>query len=32
VVGCGDATTRLHSGDRVRVDVGAGMVEILERA
>jgi pyruvate,water dikinase len=32
VVGCGDATTRWHSGDRVRVDGGAGMVEILERA
>ena len=32
VVGCGDATVRLHSGDRVRVDGGAGTVEILERA
>jgi len=31
VVGCGDATTRLHSGDRVRVDGGAGTVEILNR-
>ena len=32
VVGCGDATTRIHSGDRVRVDGGAGTVEILQRA
>jgi pyruvate,water dikinase len=32
VVGCGDATVRVHSGDRVRVDGGAGTVEILERA
>jgi pyruvate,water dikinase len=32
VVGCGDATVRLHSGDRVRVDGGAGTVEILDRA
>jgi phosphohistidine swiveling domain-containing protein len=31
VVGCGDATTRLRTGDRVRVDGGAGIVEILER-
>jgi rifampicin phosphotransferase len=29
VVGCGDATTRLHSGDRVRVDGGDGTVEVL---
>jgi hypothetical protein len=29
---CGDATERVHSGDRVRVDGGAGTVEILERA
>jgi pyruvate,water dikinase len=29
VVGCGSATTRLRSGDRVRVDGGRGMVEIL---
>jgi len=29
VVGCGDATTRLHSGDRVRVDGGNGTVEVL---
>jgi phosphohistidine swiveling domain-containing protein len=32
VVGCGDATVRVHSGDRIRVDGGAGTVEILERA
>jgi pyruvate,water dikinase len=30
VVGCGNATSRLHSGDRVRVDGGRGVVEILE--
>lgn len=29
VVGCGDATMRLHTGDRVRVDGGRGTVEIL---
>jgi phosphohistidine swiveling domain-containing protein len=29
VVGCGDATMRLKTGDRVRVDGGHGMVEIL---
>jgi pyruvate,water dikinase len=29
VVGCGSATTRLHNGDRVRVDGGNGIVEIL---
>jgi phosphohistidine swiveling domain-containing protein len=29
VVGCGSATTRLRTGDRVRVDGGQGMVEIL---
>ncbi|MBN1976899.1 MAG: hypothetical protein JW918_05815, partial [Anaerolineae bacterium] len=29
VVGCGDATIRLKTGDRVRVDGGQGMVEIL---
>jgi pyruvate,water dikinase len=29
VVGCGSATTRLRTGDRVRVDGGRGMVEIL---
>ena len=30
VVGCGDATMRLKTGDRVRVDGGQGLVEILE--
>jgi phosphohistidine swiveling domain-containing protein len=30
VVGCGDATMRLATGDRVRVDGGQGIVEILE--
>jgi len=29
VVGCGDATTRLKTGDRVRVDGGTGTVTIL---
>jgi len=29
VVGCGNATTRLQTGDRVRVDGGQGLVEIL---
>jgi len=29
VVGCGDATIRLKTGDRVRVDGGKGIVEIL---
>jgi pyruvate,water dikinase len=29
VVGCGDATARLKTGDRVRVDGGAGTVTIL---
>ena len=29
VVGCGSATTRFHTGDRVRVDGGRGIVEIL---
>jgi pyruvate,water dikinase len=29
VVGCGSATTRLKTGDRVRVDGGHGQVEIL---
>jgi len=32
VVGCGDATTRLKTGDWVRIDGGRGVVEILERA
>ena len=31
VVGCGDATTRLRTGDRVRVDGSAGTVTLLER-
>jgi phosphohistidine swiveling domain-containing protein len=30
VVGCGDATMRLNTGDRVRVDGGRGVVEILD--
>ena len=30
VVGCGDATTRLQTGDRVRVDGARGTVEILK--
>jgi pyruvate,water dikinase len=30
VVGCVDATTRLKTGDRVRVDGGRGTVEILQ--
>ncbi len=32
VVGCGDATTRLKTGDRVLVDGKRGIVEILEAA
>jgi phosphohistidine swiveling domain-containing protein len=32
VVGCGSATTRLRTGDRVRVDGGEGTVEILRKA
>jgi pyruvate,water dikinase len=32
VVGCGDATIRLKTGDRVRLDGGRGTVEILENA
>lgn len=32
VVGCRNATTRLRSGDRVRVDGGRGTVELLESA
>jgi phosphohistidine swiveling domain-containing protein len=32
VVGCRNATMRLHSGDRIRVDGGKGTVEILHRA
>jgi phosphohistidine swiveling domain-containing protein len=31
VVGCGDATIRLKTGDRVRVDGESGKVEIIER-
>ncbi|CAG0930355.1 pyruvate, water dikinase [Thermoflexales bacterium] len=30
VVGCGDATMRLKTGDRVRVDGGKGLVEVLK--
>jgi len=30
VVGCGDATSRLQTGDRVLVDGRRGVVEILE--
>lgn len=32
VVGCGDATMRLKTGDRVRVNGGQGLVEILDRS
>ena len=32
VVGCGDATARLKTGDRVRVDGGAGEVTLLRSA
>jgi len=32
VVGCGNATMRLHTGDRVHVDGGRGTVEIVDRA
>jgi phosphohistidine swiveling domain-containing protein len=32
VVNCGDATMRLHTGDRVRLDGANGRVEILEKA
>jgi phosphohistidine swiveling domain-containing protein len=32
VVGCGNATMRLHPGDRVRVNGGQGVVEILDSA
>jgi rifampicin phosphotransferase len=32
VVGCADATARLHTGDRVRVDGAKGEVWIVERA
>ncbi len=30
VVGCGDATMRLKTGDRIRVNGGRGLVEIIE--
>jgi phosphohistidine swiveling domain-containing protein len=32
VVGCGNATTILRTGDLVRIDGGRGVIEILERA
>jgi phosphoenolpyruvate synthase/pyruvate phosphate dikinase len=32
VVGCGDATMRLKTGDRVRVNGGQGLAEILRRS
>jgi pyruvate,water dikinase len=32
VVGCGDATMRLKTGDQVRVNGGQGLVEILRRS
>ncbi len=32
VVGCGNATSRLRTGDRVRVDGGKGLVEIIRAA
>ena len=32
VVGCGNATTLLHTGDRVRVDCSHGTVEVLHQA
>jgi len=32
VVGCGNATMRLHTGDRVRVDGRQGTVEVLGTA
>ncbi|MEW6182121.1 MAG: PEP-utilizing enzyme [Bacillota bacterium] len=32
VVGCGDATTRLRTGDRVFVDGGRGIVTVLSDA
>ena len=31
VVGCGNATMRLHTGDRIRVDGGHGTVEVLHQ-
>ncbi|MEU4272863.1 PEP-utilizing enzyme [Streptomyces sp. NPDC026092] len=32
VVGCGNATTRIRTGRRIRVDGGRGTVEIVESA
>jgi len=32
VGGCGDATMRLKTGDRIRVDGGKGLVEIISAA
>jgi phosphoenolpyruvate synthase/pyruvate phosphate dikinase len=32
VVGCGNATMLVHSGDRIRVDGGTGTVELLHQA
>ncbi len=32
VVGCGKATMRLHTGDRLRVNGGQGTVEVLKAA
>jgi phosphohistidine swiveling domain-containing protein len=32
VVGCGNATMLLHSGDGIRVDGSHGTVEVLHRA
>jgi phosphohistidine swiveling domain-containing protein len=32
VVGCGDATMRLHTGDRVLVNGGQGIIQILDSA
>ena len=32
VVGCGNATMRLHSGDRISVDGSNGTVEVLHQA
>jgi pyruvate,water dikinase len=31
VVGCGNATTRLKTGERVRVSGGAGVVEVIDQ-
>ncbi len=31
VVGCGDATLRLNSGDKVRLDGGQGIIKIIQR-